>query len=147
MGDPGEQPRSIIEAARLASELALSKNDRQMDFTHIPMLIHQTWKSTDITTWKVDITSWVETWLVDANSGQTPMAYFLWNDKGMRALVQQYEIHLVDLYDSLSPVERSDVFRILVCKHFGGIVSSIPHFVGMPHAKAGFSMETWILSL
>lgn len=54
------------------------------------------------------------------------MAYLFWDDTGMRALVEEFENDFLERYDSLlTPVERSDVFRILVCKHFGGIVSVV----------------------
>lgn len=124
-----EPPSSILEAARLASEAALSKQEIQVAFSSIPLLVHQTWKTTDINTWRIDVISWVEKWLADAVFSKTPMAYFFWNDEGMRELVQSYEPQFVKLYDSLTPVEQSDIFRILVCKHFGGIVSvAFPRF-------------------
>ncbi|GKU06890.1 unnamed protein product [Fusarium langsethiae] len=54
------------------------------------------------------------------------MAYFFWDDAGMRALVNEFEKDFIDRYDSiLTPVERSDVFRILVCEHFGGIYGDL----------------------
>ncbi|KAF4443722.1 Ankyrin repeat domain-containing 50 [Fusarium acutatum] len=44
----------------------------------------------------------------------------------MRALVEEFENDFLERYDSLlTPVERSDVFRILVCKHFGGIYGDL----------------------
>lgn len=93
-----------------------------MAFSSIPLIVHQTWRTTDINTWKIDVVSWVEKWLEDAVLSRKAMAYFFWNDQGMRELVQKYEPQFINLYDSLTPVERSDIFRILVCKHFGGIV-------------------------
>lgn len=51
------------------------------------------------------------------------MAYLFWDDVGMRSLIEEYEKDFLETYDSiLTPVERSDAFRILVCKHFGGVV-------------------------
>ncbi|EKJ72510.1 hypothetical protein FPSE_07391 [Fusarium pseudograminearum CS3096] len=45
---------------------------------------------------------------------------------GMRSLIQEFENDFLDTYDSiLTPVERSDVFRILVCKNFGGIYGDL----------------------
>ncbi|KAF5536938.1 ankyrin repeat domain-containing protein [Fusarium phyllophilum] len=44
----------------------------------------------------------------------------------MRALVERFESGFLERYDSLqTPVERSDVFRILVCKHFGEIYGDL----------------------
>lgn len=116
-----QPPGGILEAARLASEAALSKHERKVAFAGIPLLVHQTWKTTNINTWTTDITSWVEKWLSDAVLSKTAMAYFFWNDEGMRELVRTYEPQFMIHYESLTPVERSDIFRILVCKHFGGI--------------------------
>ncbi|KIL86312.1 initiation-specific alpha- -mannosyltransferase [Fusarium avenaceum] len=44
----------------------------------------------------------------------------------MRALVEEFDRDFLERYDSLlTPVERSDVFRILVIKHFGGIYGDL----------------------
>lgn len=53
----------------------------------------------------------------------SPMAYFLWDDEGMLLFMQEFEPDFVDsFYSSFTPIERADIFRILVCNHFGGIV-------------------------
>lgn len=52
------------------------------------------------------------------------MAYFFWDDGGIMAFIREFEKDFVDSFVSLfTPVERADIFRILVCKYFGGIVS------------------------
>lgn len=53
------------------------------------------------------------------------MAYFLWDDEGVASLVSQFEPDFFERYFQSLPlnVERSDVFRILVCKWIGGVVS------------------------
>ncbi|KAF5599565.1 Initiation-specific alpha-1 6-mannosyltransferase [Fusarium pseudoanthophilum] len=74
------------------------------------------------------------------------MAYLFWDDTGMRALVEQYENDFLERYDSLlTPVERSDVLRILVCKHFGGIYADLDtELIRHPAAWIGGSdMDTW----
>jgi mannosyltransferase OCH1-like enzyme len=122
----GKQPQNILDAARIASQSALSRRERQIPFSNIPLLVHQTWKTTAADGWNPKILPWVELWLEDSievERGQA-MAYFFWDDTGMRALVKEFEKDFLERYDSLlTPVEQSDVFRILVCKHFGGIVS------------------------
>lgn len=53
------------------------------------------------------------------------MAYFLWDDQGVLSLVKELESPLADDFTNVfSPVEKVDIFRIMVCKWFGGIVSA-----------------------
>lgn len=76
---------------------------------------------------KETVLSYVEEWLTDAISpraGASPMAYFLWDDEGVLALVKDFEKDFAnDFVEVFSPVEKVDIFRIIVCKWFGGIVS------------------------
>lgn len=52
------------------------------------------------------------------------MAYFLWDDEGVLALMKEFENDLAsDFMEVFSPVEKVDIFRIAACKWFGGIVS------------------------
>ncbi len=53
------------------------------------------------------------------------MAYFLWDDSGIARFMRHFEPELESQFYALpNNVERSDVFRILVSKWIGGIVSS-----------------------
>ncbi|QGI68738.1 hypothetical protein CEK27_012709 [Fusarium fujikuroi] len=64
----------------------------------------------------------------------------------MRALVEEFENDFLERYDSLlTPVERSDVFRILVCKHFGGIYGDLDtELIRHPAAWiSGSDMASW----
>ena len=64
----------------------------------------------------------MEEWLTHVISDD--MAYFFWEDDGIMLLLDKLEPHFIDHYLALPVnVERSDVFRILVLKWFGGIVS------------------------
>lgn len=75
------------------------------------------------------ILSYIETWLVDAISpppGSSEMAYFLWDNEGVLTFMEEYEHDLViDFIEVFSPVEKVDIFRVAVCKWFGGIVSLV----------------------
>lgn len=52
------------------------------------------------------------------------MAYFFWEDDGIERMLAEFEPDFLRRFTSLpSNVERADVFRILVLKWFGGIVS------------------------
>lgn len=53
------------------------------------------------------------------------MAYFFWEDAGINRMVTQFEPGFLKHFTTLpSNVERADVFRVLVLKWFGGIVSA-----------------------
>ncbi|EXL96341.1 hypothetical protein NOF04DRAFT_9631 [Fusarium oxysporum II5] len=143
-----KQPHNILDAARIASKAALSKRERQMPFSNIPLLVHQTWKKTAADSWNPRILPWVELWLEDSiyiDRGPS-MAYLFWDDTGMRALVEEFENDFLERYDTLlTPVERSDVFRILVCKHFGGIYGDLDTELIQHPATwiSGSDMATW----
>lgn len=125
----GSEPQSIVEAARLASEAASSRPDRQADFSRIPLIVHQTSRSAHLETWKIEVLPWVEQWLTLAVSprNKRPMAYFFWDDDGILDLVREMEHDILDDFSTMfTPVERADVFRVLACKWFGGVV-------GCPH--------------
>ncbi|KAF5535051.1 ankyrin repeat domain-containing protein [Fusarium mexicanum] len=141
-------PQNILDAARLVSQSALSNRERRIPFSNIPLIVHQTWKTTAADTWDPRILPWVELWLENSiyvHSGPS-MAYLFWDDTGMRGFVEQYENDFLERYDSLlTPVERSDVFRILVCKHFGGIYADLDtELIRHPAAWiSGSDIATW----
>jgi len=117
-------PRNILEAAQLAQRLAVEGN-HNIPYSKIPLIIHQTWKDTDLVTWKPDVLEGVEKWLTYATAaGNESMAYFLWLDEGCRQLVSGLQPDLAEYVDAMPlMVEKSDVFRILVVKLIGGVVS------------------------
>jgi len=118
------QPKNIVEAAQLAFRLTNSTAERRMSHTTIPLLIHQTWKNTDIETWTDIMCDCVERWLGSALDG--PFAYFLWDDNGIIEFLEEYEPAFIDQFMALAAnVERSDIFRILVAKHIGGIYGDV----------------------
>ena len=121
------QPKTIVEAAQLAFRLTNSTAERRMSHTTIPLIVHQTWKNTNIETWTDTMCDCVERWLGHALEG--PFAYFLWDDNGIIEFLNQYEPAFIERFTALAAnVERSDIFRVLVAKHVGGIVR-IPHLL------------------
>lgn len=120
-------PKTIIEAAQLVSKAVQSHPDRHMPFSTIPLVIHQKWNTARLDGMNARIIAFIEEWLADSISpplGTSPMAYFLWDDEGVLSLVQKYEQHFLnDFIQVFSPVEKVDIFRVMVCKWFGGIVS------------------------
>lgn len=120
-------PQTSLEAAELAYTLA-STQSRYMDYSSIPLIVHQTWKTMDRNLWSSNVVQAVGTWLSYCQpapqSYGTDMAYIIWDDDGMRAFMQKYEPDFLRVFWTLpSIVERADVFRVLVLKWFGGIVS------------------------
>lgn len=89
--------------------------------------MHQKWDTTQLLGIDEMILSYIETWLIDAISpppGSSEMAYFLWDNQGILTLMEEYEHDLAnDFVEVFSPVEKVDIFRVAVCKWFGGIVS------------------------
>jgi hypothetical protein len=71
----------------------------------------------------------MEQWLEGSIASSNPMAYFLWDDDGVLSLVDKYEEDFVqDFVQVFSPVEKVDIFRIIVCKWFGGVVGAVLSF-------------------
>jgi mannosyltransferase OCH1-like enzyme len=108
----------------LAHRLA-NASSHTIPYSDIPLIVHQTWKDTIITTWPEDIAQGLEKWLqYAAVPGDASMAYFLWLDDGCEWLIEEAEPGLVESVNALPQmVEKMDVFRIIVCNTIGGIVS------------------------
>jgi mannosyltransferase OCH1-like enzyme len=123
--NPSETPpETILDAAHFTARLA-AEASHTIPYSEIPLIIHQTWKDTDVDTWKPDILEGVEQWLTYATAaGNGSMAYFLWLDEGCKQLIVESEPDIVDYVDALPlKVEKSDVFRVLVLNSIGGVVS------------------------
>jgi len=122
-------PKTSLEAAELALALSLSQG-RFIRHSSIPLIVHQTWRTMDFDLWSPQIIQAVGTWLShcdgDKTIGGVDIAYILWDDEGMKAFMEQYEPDFFDTFSSLpSMVERTDVFRVLVLKWFGGVYGDI----------------------
>ncbi|SMR63888.1 unnamed protein product [Zymoseptoria tritici ST99CH_3D1] len=114
----------IVDAAECALRLALV-NEAFLDNTQIPLITHQTARSADPATWSSLVRRCVERWLAAAmipHDAGAEMAWFMWDDAGLDAMMQKYESHFYPAFSSLPyPVEKADAFRILVLKWFGGV--------------------------
>lgn len=119
-------PRTPAEAAHMALELCM-RQSLYLEHTKIPLIIHQTWKEVHTANWTQHVRDGVEAWLSIA-TGQTypelpKMAYVLWDDDAVDALIQLYEQNMWTVFKDLPrPVEKADIFRIAVLRWFGGIV-------------------------
>ncbi|PLB45801.1 hypothetical protein P170DRAFT_512426 [Aspergillus steynii IBT 23096] len=116
-------PTTIVDAARLASDYAISNNST-IAYSNIPLLVHQQWSDTNISNWPDSIRQGAETWLKASMADN--MAYFLWTGDGKQLLLDLYEPSFKYHFESLPrDIERSDVFRVLAVKWFGGIYADI----------------------
>jgi len=129
---PPSEPTTVLEAANLALDLAI-RNKRMLKNSKIPLIIHQTWRSADTSSWDTAIKQHVEDWLYTAvgpglplarkDDDRAEMAYIYWDDSGIDTLIRGFEPHFSKLYYQLPlPIEKADVFRVAVVKWFGGIV-------------------------
>ncbi|KAJ6115280.1 hypothetical protein N7486_001058 [Penicillium sp. IBT 16267x] len=122
----GSQPPlgNIIDAAIFALNASRSIPDRQIPYSAIPLIIHQTWKDTYPDQWPEIFRRCAERWLSGVDSGN--MAYFLWDDTGVAKFIRHFEPEIeTQFYTLPNNVERSDVFRVLVSKWIGGIYGDI----------------------
>ncbi|CEJ60968.1 hypothetical protein PMG11_09521 [Penicillium brasilianum] len=111
---------NIIDAATLALNASRLLPERQIPYSDIPLIVHQTWKDTKPERWPETFRQSTEKWLSGVERGN--MAYFLWDDHGIAQFIRHFEPEMESQFYALpNNVERSDVFRILVSKWIGGI--------------------------
>lgn len=115
---------SVLDAAEHALRLAL-RQAKFLDHSRIPLIAHQTWRDFDAKAWPLVIRESVEEWIQAAvGDDSAQMAWFLWDDAGIDALMRKYEREIYDEFLALPyPVEKADMFRVVVVKWFGGVVS------------------------
>lgn len=85
----------------------------------IPQTIHQTWRTTEIPTqWQSYRLSWLT-----YHPGWTST---LWTDVECRALVEDTQPHLLDLYDAFPlAIQRADMFRYVLLAARGGVYADL----------------------
>lgn len=107
----------------------------------------------DADTWSYLIRERVERWLSvcaqpeDELLTGPEMAWFLWDDDGIDALIKTYETDLYEDFERLPyPVEKADLFRVVVLKWFGGIVSLLVKHEARLRADIRHSTRMWTRS-
>ncbi|KIW13919.1 hypothetical protein PV08_06700 [Exophiala spinifera] len=121
---PNIQPENIVDAALLASEAANASKHRKVHNSGIPLILHQTWKTRRANKWTDLLRNSVESWL--KHVVRDDMAYFFWEDDGIMQFLNEFEPDFAESFVDLpANVERTDVFRILVVKWFGGIYADV----------------------
>jgi hypothetical protein len=137
-----------VDAVLLASQAATANKARMMDNSAIPLILHQTWKNRRVDQWTDFLRNSVEKWLTHVVNDD--MAYFFWEDEGIAQFLTEFEPDFVGSFLNLpASVERTDVFRILVVKWFGGIVRLSPRSYTLASLSLtyAFSMPTSTLNL
>ncbi|KAI9009749.1 nucleotide-diphospho-sugar transferase, partial [Gaertneriomyces semiglobifer] len=113
-------PKNIREAAKLAAYLASLSPKRYVPHSSIPLILHQTWKTTRAEEWPSLMIDCVAEWLHALRS--EPAAYFLWDDDGMQEVITYHWPDWVNGYLNLPKnVMRADVFRIFALRWYGGV--------------------------
>ncbi|MEU1786588.1 glycosyltransferase [Streptomyces sparsogenes] len=81
----------------------------------IPLLIHQTWKNTDVPHgWR----EWTASW----RRHHPDWEYRLWTDTDNRAFLAEHYAWFLPVYDGYpEPIERADAIRYFLLDHFGGL--------------------------
>jgi mannosyltransferase OCH1-like enzyme len=92
--------------------------------TTIPRYIHQTWKTDDYT--QADVPDHVRE-SISAWTSLESFTYFLWNDQDIEDFVILEFPNLYSVYRLLTPIMRTDLFRLLVLYRYGGIVCIFYH--------------------
>lgn len=84
----------------------------------IPRILIQTWKDRRL---PEQFKTWVNTWKMHCPN----FKYLFFDDRDCFRLVYKYYPEYLDLYESLSPIGRSDMFRYLALHHYGGVYADI----------------------
>ena len=84
----------------------------------IPKILIQTWKTKKL---PKEFKDWVLTW----KKNNPDFTYLFFDDKDcFRFIYKRYPEYL-DLYESLSAIERADIFRYLALHYYGGVYADI----------------------
>ncbi|KAL4978975.1 hypothetical protein BDW66DRAFT_148822 [Aspergillus desertorum] len=120
MQDSNTPLNDVVAAAQFALNRSNTEPSGRLPHSNIPRIIHQTWKDTRFETWRPKYQASVEKWLGVVEDEDIP--YIFWDDAGVAQFMRVFEPDLeAEFYGLPSPVERSDVFRVLVCKWIGGV--------------------------
>ncbi|OJI97993.1 hypothetical protein ASPVEDRAFT_161006 [Aspergillus versicolor CBS 583.65] len=115
---------SILAAAELVRNKTSSDPQGHIPNSNIPRIIHQTWKDKNIDAWPQTYRESAEKWMQVVEEKDIP--YLFWDDVGVAQFMRYFEPDFeAEFYSLPSNVERSDVFRILVCKWIGGVYADM----------------------
>jgi mannosyltransferase OCH1-like enzyme len=84
----------------------------------IPKIIIQTWKTSKL---PQQFKEWSSTW----KTMNPDFTYMFFNDKDCFKFIYKYYNEYLDLYDSLSTIEKTDMFRYLVLHKYGGVYTDM----------------------
>lgn len=82
----------------------------------IPKIIHQTWKTSNLDN---NLKKWSNSWKLQN------FEYKFYDDNNCLELVKNYYPQYLNLYLSVSTIEKADIFRYLVLHKYGGFYCDI----------------------
>jgi len=80
----------------------------------IPKIIHQTWKTRKL---PEDFDNWSKSW----KNLNPNWDYRFYDDRDCWKFIYNNYPEFIDLYDSLIPIQRADIFRYLILHKYGGV--------------------------
>jgi len=112
---------AMIDESNRKLRFAEKLKDKPLNIknTMIPRYIHQTWKTDNYT--RDDVPEHVRA-SISAWSKFESFTYLLWNDQDIEDFVVLEFPKLYPIYIRLTPIMRTDLFRLLVLYKHGGIV-------------------------
>jgi mannosyltransferase OCH1-like enzyme len=84
----------------------------------IPRILIQTWKTKKL---PKQFQEWVDTW----KKHNPEFKYMFFDDNDCFKFVYKHYNKYLDLYESLSNIEKADVFRYLALHHYGGVYADM----------------------
>tara|TARA_R100001594_G_C4002738_1_gene255156 strand:- start:132 stop:818 length:687 start_codon:yes stop_codon:yes gene_type:complete len=88
----------------------------------IPKIIHQSWKSTDLSSYGNIATKSQESWLFFHGDFE----YKFWTDNDIEKYISQQPEDIISIFESLDKnIKKMDFFRYLILYEFGGIYSDL----------------------
>ena len=85
----------------------------------IPMIIHQTWKDTQIPR---KFEKWIKTWI----RNQPDWQYILWTDESARQLIADKYPDFLPVYDGYTEnIRRADALRYFILYEYGGVYADM----------------------
>jgi len=108
-----------IPPATAPRELPFSRSQPTLTHGGIPMLIHQSWKTSEVPS---RFKRWQKQWW----TLHSEWDYHLWTDEDNRELVKQHYAWFLNTYDSFPMgIMRADSVRYLYMYHYGGIYADL----------------------
>lgn len=119
---PVTEVTSLLQVGTKVTRVDRSREGRvYVGSTKIPCMIHQTWKTSDM--------SELETWMRDSVKSFTKMnpgcKHKIWDDEEVEEFMKKNYPDLESAWPTLKPVEKADLFRYAVVHNMGGFYADM----------------------